>query len=196
MHMNMPERALSLYLSNPSKSISLASAGLSQQLAKLKTFCFPFAFPVLKLEDKAYMLAAQRKYTSAFLYKDEEQMSWELYPFLPLLPAVPDSWGKALSNSSGDSTAVWCNTAWPCSAPSPSKIREAARVMNVAGGHGGETRQEPQCGRWHCTLQMKDALEVWAFSNPLRFCLPPVWYWSSAQQALVLEECVIVLLPL
>lgn len=46
---------------------------------------------MLKLEDKAYMWAAQGKYMSAFLYKDVEQMSGELDPFTPLLPAVSDS---------------------------------------------------------------------------------------------------------
>lgn len=56
--------------------------------------------------------------------------------------------------------------------------------------------QEPQCRRRYCVLQMKDGLKVWAFLNRLSFCLPSVRYRASARQASVLEERVIVLLPL
>lgn len=110
----------------------------------------------------------------AFLREDVEQMSWDLCPFIPLLPAVSGSWRKTLSNFSGAGRAVRCNATCLWSALSRSKIREAARVMNLAQGHGAEMVQESQCRRWYRVLQMKDALKVWAFPNPLSFCLPSI----------------------
>lgn len=192
MHVSTPKRkAMKIQHFNsvtPGRSASLASVGLSHSKTKGQkkpSLCF-------SLRKKHTCWQPQGKSMPFFLREDVEQMSWEPCPFTPPLPAASRSWINTQSHSSGAGRAAQCNTARPWSTPSRSKIGEAAHVINLGQGHGGETLQESLCG---CPSN-EGCPQSLGFSQSPQFLSPFRMLPSKRSAGLGAGECVIVLLPL
>lgn len=143
------------------------------------------SFGVLRIKHMGWQ--SWGKALSAFLPKDVEPMSWKLCPFIPLLPTASSSWKKTLSNSNSAGRDDQCNFAHPWSAPNQKKpIREEPLGITPAQGQGGKMLQESQSRRWYFVLQIKDAVQVWAFPSHPNFCLTSMWdslqSWSCCCQ--------------